>query len=88
MSSPSKILPVVASEWLGDGDGALPAVLLPLTGAMSGLAGGGWGLLAARGTAADPAPGVEVGMELRVGVNGVNSRAPLGIPEDSCKALE
>lgn len=88
MSSPSKTLPVLASEWLGDGEGALPAVLLPLTGAMSGLAGGGWGLLAAREMAADPEPGVEVGMELRVGVKGVNSRAPLGIPEDSCKAFE
>ena len=88
MSSPSKILPVVASEWLGEGDGALPAVLLPFTGAISGLAGGGWGLLAASGMAADPEPGVEVGMELRVGVKGVNSRAPLGIPDDSCKALE
>lgn len=88
MSSPSKILPVVASEWLGDGDGALPAVLLPLTGAMSGLAGGGCGLLAANGTAAVPEPGLEAGMELSVGVKGVKSRAPLGIPDDSCKALE
>ena len=77
---------MVASEWLGDGDGALPAVLLPLTGAISGLAGGGWGLLAARGMEADPE--LEVGMELSVGVKGVNSRAPLGIPDDSCKALE
>lgn len=37
---------------------------------------------------ADPEPGVEVGMELRVGVKGVKRRAPLGIPDDSCKALE
>lgn len=79
---------MVASEWLGEGDGALPAVLLPLTGAMSGLAGGGCGLLAAKGTAAVPEPGLEAGMELRVGVKGVKSRAPLGIPDDSCKALE
>lgn len=82
------MLPVLASEWLGDGDGALPAVLLPLMGAISGLAGGGWGLLAARGIVADPEPGVEVGMEVRAGVKGVNRSAPLWIPDDSCKAFE